>query len=220
MELDELTTAWESLNKQLRRDSAINLAVYTDQKLARARSSLRPLFWGQTLQILFGLCFLLLAIALWSTRPRATSVIIAGVVVQAYGIGCIVAAGMLMGVIRNLDYSGSVLEMQEGLARVRRVYLLSSIVTGMSWWFMWVPVLMVLLGVVHVNLYAHAPAVVWTGMAVGVAGTLAMVWLYKASRKPQNERLRRFVEGTTVVRSLQKAHAHLNEVRRFAEETA
>ena len=83
MELEELKTAWETMNQQLKRDSAINLAMYTHQKLESTRSNLRPLFWGQMLQVLFGVSFLLLAAALWSSRPGAISVIVAGVLVNA-----------------------------------------------------------------------------------------------------------------------------------------
>jgi hypothetical protein len=220
MELDEMKMAWETLNQQLKRDSAINLALYKDQKLARTRSHLRPLFWGQILQILFGLCFVLLAVVLWSSRPHAMSVIVAGVIVQAYGIGCLISAGLVMGAIANIDYAGSVLKIQEGLARVRRAYILSSIVTGLTWWFLWIPVLMVLLGIVHVNLYANAPSVIWSGVAVGVVGLAVMLWLYARSRQAGHDRLRGFVDRAMIVRSLQKAQAQLEEVRQFAQEAA
>lgn len=220
MELDELKTAWESLNQQLKRDSAINLAMYTDQKLVGARRSLRPLFLGQALQILFGAAFLLLATALWSTRPHAISVIVAGVVVHAYGIGCIVTAGFVMAAIAKIDYSGSVLEIQEKLARGRRAYIMGGIVSGLTWWFLWIPLLMVLAGLFHVNLYAHAPSVIWYGLAVGVVGVAAMLWLYVHSRKPQHDRLRRFIDQSIVAVSLRRAQAQLDEIRRFAQEAA
>jgi phage shock protein PspC (stress-responsive transcriptional regulator) len=220
MELEELKTAWETLNEQLKRDSAINLAMYTGQKLTLLRSRLRPLFVGQILQIFFGIAFLLLAAALWSTRPKAMSVIVAGVVVHAYGIACIILAGVVMGAITNIDYSGSVLEIQEKLARVRRAYIVGGIVGGLTWWFLWIPVLMVLLALVHVNLYAHAPSVIWGGLAVGAVGLAGMLWVYAYSRKPEHNSLRRFIDQAVVGRSLQRAQAQLEEVRHFAREAA
>jgi len=220
MELEDLKMTWETLNQQLKRASDINLAVYTHQKLASARRTLRPLFWGQALQIFFGIAFLLLAAAFWSTKPHALSVIVAGVAVHAYGIGCIIAAGMVMGAIHNLDYSGSVLEIQERLARVRRAYIVGGIVGGLTWWFLWVPLLMVLLALVHVNLYANAPEVIWGGLAVGLLGLAGMLWLYGYSRKPGHDRLRRFVDQGVIGRSLLKAQAQLDEVRQFAQEAA
>jgi len=220
MELDEMKMAWETLNQRLKRENAISLALYTDHKLAAARSRLRSLFLGQILQLFFGLAFLLLAAALWSTKPHAISVIAAGVVVHAYGIGCIIAAGMVMGAIHSIDYSGSVLEIQEKLARVRRAYIVGGIVGGLTWWFLWIPILMVLSALGHVNLYAHAPSVIWGGCAVGIVGLAGMLWLYAHSRKPGHERLRRFVDEAVVGRSLQRAQAQLDEVRHFAQEQA
>jgi MFS family permease len=220
MELEELKMTWESLNQQLKRESALNLALYTDRKLANARSRVRPLFIGQILQLFFGVAFLLLAATLWSTKPTAVSVIIAGVAVNAYGVGCIIAAGMVMGAISNIDYAGSVLEIQERLARVRRAYIVGGLIAGLTWWFFWIPLLMVLLGLVNVNLYAHAPSVIWGGLAVGVIGLAGTLLLYAYSRKPSNERLRRFVDQAMVGRSLQRAQAQLDEIREFTQEAA
>lgn len=220
MEFEELKTTWETLNQHMKRESAINLAFYTDRKLANTRSRLRPLFIGQILQLFFGIAFLLLAALLWSTRPMAISIIVAGVLVNAYGVGCMIAAGMVMGAISNIDYAGSVLEIQERLARVRRAYIVGGVVAGLTWWFLWIPLLMVLLALVHVNLYAQAPSVVWGGFAVGAVGLAGMLWLYAYSRKPSREGLRRFVDQAVVGRSLQRAQAQLDEIRQFAQEAA
>ena len=220
MELEEMKMAWQTLNQQLKTQSAINLALYTHQKVASARRGLRPLFWGQMLQTLFGIPFLLLAVALWSTRPHAASIILAGVVVHAYGIACIIFAGIIMGTISRIDYAGSVLEIQEKLGRIRRAYIIGGMAVGLSWWFLWIPLLMVLLALGHVNLYVHAPLVIWSGLAVGVVGVAGMLWLYSYSRKPSHDRLRRFVDNAVVGRSLQRAQAQLDEVRQFAHEAA
>jgi MFS family permease len=218
MELEELKMTWETLSQHMKRESAISLALYTDHKLTRVRSRLRPLLIGQVLQIFFGIPFVLLAALLWSSKPTAVSVIIAGVVIHAYGIGCIITAGIVLGAMHKVDYSGSVLDIQEKLARVRRAYIVGGIVVGLTWWFLWIPLLMVLLALVHVNLYAHAPSVVWIGMAVGILGLASMLWLYARSREPGHERLRRFVDQAAVGRSLRRAQAQLDEVRQFAQE--
>ena len=112
------------------------------------------------------------------------------------------------------------LEIQERLARVRRAYIVGGIVAGLTWWFLWIPLLMVLLALVHVNLYAHAPSVVWGGVAVGVVGLAGMLWLYAFSRKPSHQQVRRFVDQAVVGRSLQRAQAQLDEIRQFSQERA
>jgi hypothetical protein len=220
MELDEVKSTWQALDRQLQRQNAISFAMYSDHKLASARAYLRPLFRGQVGQLFFGILFVLLAAVLWSTKPTAISVIVAGVLVQAYGIGCLISAGLVLGAIGRLDYSGSVLEIQDRLVRVRRAYIVSGIVAGQTWWFFWIPCLMVLFGLVHVNLYAHAPSVIWWGSLVGVAGALGTAWLYAASRKPSHPRLRRAVDQAVIGRSLLRAQAQLEEIRLFAQEQA
>jgi hypothetical protein len=218
MELEELKSAWQALDRQLKRESAITLAMYTDQKLAGARSTLRPLARGQMLQLFGGMLVLLLSGLLWSTGPTAISVIVAGVVVNAYGIASVISAGMVLGAIAQIDYSGSVLEIQDRLARVRRAYIVSGIVAGLPWWFLWLPFLMVILAFAHVNLYASAPSVVWIGLAIGVAGLLGTRWLYAYSRQTSRTGLRRAVDEAVVGLSLQRAQAQLDEIRRFGEE--
>jgi hypothetical protein len=220
MELDELKAVWQKLEQKLERENSLSFAMLRHQKLDKARTSLRPLAVGQILQLFWGAIFILLAGVLWSTRPGALPVIVAGVLVHAYGVGCVIVAGVVLAAIHRIDYAASVLEVQSKLAHVRRAYVISSIVAGFTWWFFWIPLLMVLAGLVHVDLYAHAPSVVWIGMAIGAVGLLGTRWLYTYSRKPSNPRLRRAVDDVMVGRSLQKAQAQLDEVRRFELENS
>lgn len=218
MELDELKSAWQVLDRKLSRESAINLALYRDRKLDQVRSSLQPLRREQVAQLLAGIGVILFAGFLWSTHPTAISIILAGVAVQLYGIACIISAGVVLSGIRNVDYSDSVLEIQNRLARVRRGYVLAGIVAGLPWWFMWVPFLMVLAHFGGVDLYAHAPAVIWGGLGVGAVGMLASWWLYFYSRDMSRPRLNRWVDDAMIGRSLRKAQAQLEEIRRFEQD--
>ncbi|MGH8678458.1 MAG: hypothetical protein ACREUQ_08935 [Burkholderiales bacterium] len=218
MELDELKTAWQALDKRLERDSAINLQLLRDRRIEKARSSLRPLYWGQVMQVLIGLLFIAAAALLWSTQPDAVPVIIAGVVVHAYGVACIMMAGIVLAGLSRIDNSAPVLEIQKQLARVRRAYIVSGIVAGLPWWFMWVPILMLLLGLGGVDLYAHAPGMVWSGLVIGVAGLLGTWWFHRWSRRPERARLAQAMDDAATGRSLRKAQAQLDELLRFERE--
>jgi hypothetical protein len=220
MELEELKSIWPALQHKLQQANAINMEIWRHHKIDSARKSLRPMTLGQALQIFWGVGFILLAASLWSTRPDQASVIIAGVVVQAYGIGCVVAAGLALGAIHSIDYAGTVVEVQGKLAHVRRAYIVSSVVGGLTWWFFWLPLLMVLFGLIHVDLYANAPSVIWTGVAVGVVGELATVGLYAYSRRPSNPRLRQMVDNAFLGRSLKHAQEQVEQIHRFEQEAA
>jgi hypothetical protein len=218
MELDDIKSAWQTLDRRLERDNAIHFELYRDRRLDKARSSLRPLFWGQILQIVFGVVFILLAATLWITQPGAVPVIAAGVVVHAYGIACIVLAGIALAHIRSIDYAESVMDIQTHLARLRRIYILSGMIAGLSWWFLWVPILMVLAGMGGADLYARAPSMVWTGLGVGAAGLLATAWFHRWSRSAKRPRLASAVEKAVTGASLLRAQAQIDELKRFERE--
>jgi hypothetical protein len=218
MELNELKSTWQILEKALERGNRLSVAMLRQRKLDAVNKSLRPLKLNQAFQISVGLFFILLAGVLWSTRPTAISVILSGVFVQAYGIGCVLTAGIVFSWLNRIDYSAPVVEMQGGLARVRRAYGICVLVAGLSWWFLWIPLLMLLAGLAHVNLYAHAPSVIWIGIAIGIAGSLCMYGLYAYSQRSSNVRFRQFIERATFGGSLQNALQQLKEVRKFEEE--
>ena len=106
--------------------------------------SLRPLRRNQAFQIALGVVFLVLAALLWVTKPSAVSIIVSGVIVQAYGIGCILAASLVFSAMNRLDYAGPVVKVQTGIAQVKRAYGISVLVAGLSWWFLWIPLLMMI----------------------------------------------------------------------------
>jgi hypothetical protein len=223
MELDELKAAWQSLDRRLERQSAISLLLLKDDRSKRMRSSLRPLFWGQLLQMLFGLVFVALAASLW-IRAGSTPlelpwhVVLAGVFVHAYGVAAIALAGCTVGLIRTIDYSLPVLGIQKQLLKLRRFYIINGMIAGLPWWFMWVPVLMVLVGLGGGDLYAKAPSVVWIGMGIGIAGLLATGWFHRWSRSPQRPRLAKSMEDSVTGGSLRKAQAILGEISHFEAE--
>jgi hypothetical protein len=218
MELDDFKAAWQSLEQRLQRQHELDLHLFRQGKLDRMRSGLRPLFWGQIGQMLWGLCFLALAILLWSQAPDALPVIVAGVVVHGYGVACIIMAGVTLGRMANINYSAPVLEIQKQLAKVRKTYVLSGMITGLPWWFLWVPVLMTVAGLEGADLYARVPSMVWIGTAIGIVGLLATWWFHRWSRDPRRPRLAQAMEDGMTGASLRKAKAQLDELMRFEHE--
>jgi len=223
MELDELKAAWQSLDRRLERQNAINLLLLKDDRSKRMRSSLHPLFWGQLLQMLFGLAFVALAASLWMRAGSVPldlpwHVVLAGVFVHAYGVAAIALAGCTMGLVRTIDYSLPVLGIQKQLLKLRRFYIINGMIVGLPWWFMWVPVLMVLVGLGGGDLYAKAPSVIWIGMGIGIAGLLATWWFHRWSRSPRRPRLAKAMEDSVTGGSLRKAQAILGEISHFEAE--
>lgn len=218
MELDDLKTAWHSLDRRLQRQHDLNQQLFRQNKLDRMQSGLRPLFWGQIAQILFGLLFIALAALLWMSHPVDAAVIAAGVVVHAYGVFTVMAGAVVLAQMRKIDPSSPVLEIQKQLARVRTLYVRSGMVAGLPWWFLWIVVLMVLAGLGDVNLLMKSPALVWSGLGVGALGLLGTWWFHRWSRHPSRPRLAQTLEDSVTGASLRKAKAQLDELMRFEHE--
>ncbi|MBN8483022.1 MAG: serine/threonine protein kinase [Xanthomonadales bacterium] len=220
MENDDLKAAWQSLNRRLERQDTINLQLLREKKLDRTRSTLRPLWWGQVLQAVFGVPFILLAALLWM-RVHALpdglplGALVAGIVVQLYGIATVALAGETIRRIGAIDYAAPVVEIQKQLAALRRTYIVSGMVGGLPWWFLWVPILLVLAGLGGVDLYAKVPEMVWIGLGVGAAGLLATAWFHRWSRDPRRPRLAAAMDAAVSGNSLRKARAQLDELERF-----
>ena len=215
MEFDDIQSAWQALDRRLQRDHSLQLDALRERKLDKARGNLRPLFWGQVAQILFGLPFILLAVVLWNSHPQHASVIVAGAIVHAYGVLAIVAAGVVLGQIGGIDYSAPVMEIQKKLLRARTLYIRGGMLAGLPWWFLWIAILQVLAGLGGVDLLAKAPSLVWIGYGIGIAGLLATWWFHRWARRPERAGFGRRMDDRLTGGSLRRALAQVEEIGRF-----
>jgi hypothetical protein len=223
MEPDELKLAWQTLSRRLERHDALQTYVLLEQRKQKALASLRPLFWGQVVQTLFGIPFILLAALLWIRGGQSAdglpwTTIAAGIVVQLYGIATIAMAGQTLHRIHDIDYARPIVDIQKRLATLRRTYIVNGMLAGLPWWFLWVPLLMVLAGLDGTDLYTRAPGVVWIGLGVGAAGLLGTMAFHRWSRNPARPRLARFMDDSVTGASLRRAQAQIEEVARFEAE--
>lgn len=223
MEPDDLKLAWQALSRRLERHDALQTHVLLEQRKQKALSSLRPLFWGQVVQTLFGIPFILLAVLLWISGGQSAdglpwTTIVAGIVVQLYGIATTAMAGETLRRIREIDYAQPIVDIQKRLAVLRRTYIVNGMCAGLPWWFLWVPLLMVLAGLGGNDLYAKAPSVVWIGLGVGAAGLAATAWFHRWSRDPSRPRLANAVEASVTGGSLHRARRQIDEIARFESE--
>lgn len=220
MELDDFKQAWQTLDARLERQNAINLRLYTDGKLDKARAGLRPLFWGQVLQVVFGAMLMLMAGSFWFDHRDVLPLLVSGVIVHAYGLAITIMGGITLGMISNIDYAAPVLGIQKQLAQLRRFYIRNGMIAGLSWWVLWVPVLIMLAG-----LGGDANGLSWllsTGlyinMGIGVAGLLATWWFHRWSHHPSRPRLAKAVDDSMTGGSLRKAQRVLDEIEQFQQE--
>jgi len=179
MELDELKTAWQALGRQLERQEAIQWQLLRERKLERVRHGLRPLVWGQVLQILLGIGLIVLGVACWSRNPDVPGLFWTGVLVHAFGVAHAALAGITLGLVGSIDYSAPVLRIQKQMARLRRFHAVNSNVCGAPWWVMWVLVVVAFAGLGEARPTAGTPLWIQLSLALGIVGwlgTYALAW--------------------------------------------
>lgn len=225
MELDELKQAWQTLDRRLQQQNAMQFQLLREKRIDRMKSSLRPLLWGQIIQILFGVWMILIGVDVWTAHRDVPHLFIAGIIVHVYGVATIIAGGIVCGGIAGIDHAAPVLELQRRLARLRKRYLIGGMCVGLPWWVIWVPFIMTLaMSATGIDIYAVAnapsPLTNWLNisLAVGVLGLLGTWVFHRWSRHPSRAALGKKLDDGAAGGSLLKAQAELDSLKAYAEE--
>ena len=214
MELDELKSAWQTLDRRLERQSALNLHIFVEGKLDKVRASLRRLYWGKIAQILFGDALIYFGI-MSAIRYHDTPCLLAcSAFMLAYGLLIVVLGGVTIGKVSSIDYGAPVLEIQKRVGALQRFQLIGSRCAGLPWWLLWIAIFVLEVKAnLDTDLFVAAPAFVWASVAVGVVGLLASTSLYRLWRQRRPDAVRKFEDQS--FRSLADARRTLEEIERF-----
>ncbi len=216
MELDDMKQAWQALDRRLEQQHALSLQLFRDGRMDTLRRGLRPLVWGQAVQMLVGAAGLLVLAPILIAHRHDPAVLIAGLVMHAYCVGLIAVGAAVQAQVARIDYAASVLTIQRQLLRLRRTYAVGgALVVGLPWWFLTAPLLVVLS---RGEIMLRAPMVIWSQLAIGALGLLATAWFRRWSHRPQRASLARRLDASAAGGSLRRAQAALDEVARFAQE--
>lgn len=219
MELDELKQAWQTLGRQLERQDAIQFQLLKDRKLEHARRSLRPLFWGQLLQMLLGLGLVLLGIACWSRNTEVPGLFWTGIAVHAFGVAHLALGGIAMALIGTIDYAAPVLKIQKQTALLLRFQAFNGHVCGAPWWVMWVLVVVAFAGLGDVDPAAGTPAWIAASFWIGVAGLLGTWgWSWWSWRRGRGNAAAEATDQADGCDGIRRARRHLDEIARFERE--
>lgn len=216
MELDELKSAWQVLDKRLETSNRLQLQAYREKKLGLLNRRLRPLFWGQVVQILLGGVMVLLAIAFWEPHRHELLMLLSGLVVHGYGVALIISAAVTLARISAIDDAAPVIVIQKQLAYLRRFRVISGLWAGLPWWFLWMPLMaMGARWAAGINLYTKVPSVFVLGTAIGLLGLAATWWFHHWSRDPSRPHMARSVDDAMSGHSLRAAQQVLDEIAAF-----
>ena len=211
MELDDMKTAWQTLDRRLDAQAAFNMHMFKEGKLDRLRRGLRPLIWGQAIQIAVGALIALWGGGFWVDHRHEPQLLIAGLLLHAAGISMIALGALMLTLISRIDYSAPVLTIQRQLLQLRKVYVGGGLAVGLPWWVLWIP-----FAEVAAQKVAFAPSFLAINYAVGIVGVLLTLAFLRWMKN--HPRLAKRLEDGAAGRSINKAQVYLEEISRFEQE--
>ena len=212
MELDDMKLAWQTLDRRLDLQNALFLHQFKQDRLDKARSGLRRLYWGKIVQILFGDALIYFGIMAAIGHRDDPPLLACSLFMLAYGLLTVVFGGVSLGRIASIDYTAPVLEIQKRVDTLRRTHVLANWCLGLPWWFLWIAIFALEMKAnVGVGLFVAAPAFIGITGAIGVVGLAATVWYL---RRP-NTSLADAANDRDTPRGLRDAQAALDDISRF-----
>jgi hypothetical protein len=209
MELDELKLAWQALDRRLDWQQTLTLHFLNERRLDRLAGGLRPLFWGQIVQIVAGVLLMVWAASFWVVHRDVTSLLVSGLLLHAYGLMFVVFAARTLCRICAIDFGAPVLDIQKRLAALRLWNIRGGQWFGAIGCFIWIPLLVIAFGGI-------APGMLYWLIASG--GVCLLLLLGLVSLPHWAPRLGRYMEASYVGRSVRHVQARLDEIARFERE--
>lgn len=214
LELDDLKTAWQALDRKLEQQNTLLLNQARTEKAKSLKRRLWPLRLGQSVQMLVGVLLILLSVSVWSQLDADSPAFWAAIILHGYSVLMIIFGGVMHGLLSEIDCSQPVLQIQKRLARARRFYVVGGMWIGLVWWLLWLPFMMVLVAfVAGVDMYSRISAAVPWIVAGGLLGLVATLAFHRwAQRRPK---LAAWLERASAGGSLNRAQAMLDEIAAF-----
>jgi hypothetical protein len=219
MEFDELKAAWHTLDKRIETGHALNAKVFTELKLERARSTLRPLWWLVSMQLAISLGAVVLLGSFLAGHWHLARFAVPAVLLDVTAVMSIVSAIGQLRVLNDIDYSQPVVAIQSKLTElaVRRAREVR-----WQWLLMlplWTPLAVVVMqGIFGVDLYRlFGGRWIAANVAAGIVLTPLVVWLARHVGNRRDEIARRPVDDLAG-RRLAEAQTCLDEVVAFETE--
>jgi hypothetical protein len=215
-ELDDLKSTWQTLNRNLELQHTLALRQFKETKMARFRSGLRPLALGQLLQLVIGVVITLASAQFWVNHLGTPLLLICGLLLHGYGIMFIAFGARDLLLIRRMDYSAPVIEIQKGLAELRAWHMRSAAWHGLTGSVVWLPVMIVLLHLMGANVLIDKPTkLVWLISTAAIC-LLVNYALMRLARSPGKSG--RVLRKNWIGFSVNRAQAMLDEIEEFEAE--
>ena len=120
MELDELKASWQRLDNQVRELKLINHTLVVDAAIRKARWRLGPLIVGAAVGALIGAVFAVLSAIYIADHLGSPLALFAGGTLLVMSLGFFVMHAGRLNLVRRIDFTRTVLEIQRALASLQK----------------------------------------------------------------------------------------------------
>lgn len=218
IELDDLKSAWQTLNRTLERQHTLTLHQFKESKLAHFRSGFRRLRLGQIIQLICGVVLSIFSGSFWVDHIGVPHLMFYGISLQAYGIMLIVFAARDLFLISHLNYAAPVLALQKQIADLRSWHLRAALWFGVAGCLVWIPLLLIFFYELGADVWVRTPEVVGWFVASGFVCLTILSGIIFWSRRSGREKFAKNLEVNSAGRSVTRAQAILDEIARFEQE--
>ena len=219
MELDDLKQAWQTLDRRLQQQNAINLQLLADSRVRTAKSGLRWLRVRSALQIALGVALTIFFAIFWIEHRDNIVLMASGLVMHAYSVLLIIAGVVELLLLIRIDYAEPVVTIQRYLTLYRQWRNRCMPWLGLSQWLLWIPETLIMFKFwLDADIWANAHEVVYIFLAVGTAGLLGSMWLMYWSPAALRRRVTSYLDETNAGPAVMRAQASLDEIARFEQE--
>ena len=156
MDLDELKTAWHTLDERVSQSLALNLQTRRDVTMDRARASLNHLAWSPRLHLFMDVVWAVVSGAFLARHIAEPRFALPAALLLATAIVFVVSNARQIARLSGIDYSGPVVAIQRALADVYAMRVRDTRWILISGPLLWMPMLIVLARFFGVDLYAIA----------------------------------------------------------------
>lgn len=214
MELDEMKLAWQQVGAQLEQQRTLNLQLIRNHGLEKLRRGLRPLVWGQSLQLLIGAALATWAVTFWVSHTQVLHLLVCGLLMQGFGLLMIVSAARVLALVRHIDHGAPVTVIQHQLAELRKWRVsVEAPIDALVGSFIWIPALVMALAANGFDPWA-AGLGRWAVITGAVSLGLVAMSIWVARRLGYGRQLENHAAGSSVL----AAKAALDEITRFERE--
>ncbi len=218
MELDDLKSAWKSLDSRLAAQNAMAFMALKDARTARAKSALRPLLVGQCIQLTAGALLCIPFASFWIEHRATPHLLVFGLMLHGYAVLLILFAARELYQISSIDYAASVVDIQRRLATLRNWRVRAAPVFGFTGCFVWIPFMLVIFRSLGVDVWVNTPSVVLWFVASGAVAAIVLGVFMWVMRRPGSARFARSLQDDAAGKSVIRAQKALADIAAFERE--